>query len=97
MRAFEGLCLLFSSRIRHTRSLCDWSSGVCSSDLDEKFLATLSSRVRPVCIFDSRGTIEADLGGGEYIQDIQVTPLPATRSEERRVGKEGRSRWSPYH
>src|SRR2546430_16480742 len=22
---------------------------------------------------------------------------PATRSEERRVGKEGRSRWSPYH
>src|SRR2546425_12513350 len=23
--------------------------------------------------------------------------LPATRSEERRVGKECRSRWSPYH
>src|SRR5882672_7850209 len=23
----------FSSRIRHTRSLCDWSSDVCSSDL----------------------------------------------------------------
>src|SRR2546430_16195198 len=22
---------------------------------------------------------------------------PQTRSEERRVGKEGRSRWSPYH
>src|SRR2546422_1066973 len=22
---------------------------------------------------------------------------PSTRSEERRVGKEGRSRWSPYH
>src|SRR5436309_16084044 len=24
-------------------------------------------------------------------------PSPATRSEERRVGKECRSRWSPYH
>src|SRR2546422_8530207 len=24
-------------------------------------------------------------------------PLPRTRSEERRVGKECRSRWSPYH
>src|SRR5260221_12313598 len=24
---------LFSSRRRHTRSLCDWSSDVCSSDL----------------------------------------------------------------
>src|SRR5260221_2642095 len=25
--------LFFSSRRRHTRSLCDWSSDVCSSDL----------------------------------------------------------------
>src|SRR5260221_7988134 len=25
----------FSSRRRHTRSLCDWSSDVCSSDLKE--------------------------------------------------------------
>src|SRR3712207_9285871 len=24
-------------------------------------------------------------------------PRPGPRSEERRVGKEGRSRWSPYH
>ena len=24
-------------------------------------------------------------------------PQPTTRSEERRVGKECRSRWSPYH
>src|SRR5215204_7031808 len=27
------MCLFFSSRRRHTRSLCDWSSDVCSSDL----------------------------------------------------------------
>src|SRR2546430_4328673 len=26
-----------------------------------------------------------------------VTPIPDARSEERRVGKECRSRWSPYH
>src|SRR5260221_548847 len=25
-------CIFFSSRRRHTRSLCDWSSDVCSSD-----------------------------------------------------------------
>src|SRR5438132_10964037 len=34
------LCVLvfffFSSRRRHTRSLCDWSSDVCSSDLKYK-------------------------------------------------------------
>src|SRR5438132_6109526 len=28
-------CFFFSSRRRHTRSLCDWSSDVCSSDLPE--------------------------------------------------------------
>src|SRR5947207_4459927 len=28
-----GLFFFFSSRRRHTRSLCDWSSDVCSSDL----------------------------------------------------------------
>src|SRR5215204_7164509 len=30
-----GICVFFffSSRRRHTRSLCDWSSDVCSSDL----------------------------------------------------------------
>src|SRR5476649_818357 len=27
------VCFFFSSRRRHTRSLCDWSSDVCSSDL----------------------------------------------------------------
>src|SRR5947207_4051999 len=26
----------FSSRRRHTRSLCDWSSDVCSSDLEDR-------------------------------------------------------------
>ena len=46
--------------------------------LDEAFLATLSTRGRPICIFDSNGSIELDLGAGEYIdaKNIQVTPLP---------------------
>src|SRR6266571_6181220 len=28
------LCFFFSSRRRHTRLTCDWSSDVCSSDLN---------------------------------------------------------------
>src|SRR5438034_4898748 len=32
----------FSSRRRHTRSLCDWSSDVCSSDLSSISLATVT-------------------------------------------------------
>src|SRR5437588_6700560 len=36
------LFFFFSSRRRHTRSLCDWSSDVCSSDLsDDEGLVTL--------------------------------------------------------
>src|SRR5438034_8784934 len=34
---FAGCSIFFfSSRRRHTRSLCDWSSDVCSSDLVER-------------------------------------------------------------
>src|SRR2546430_17644766 len=32
-RSFTGRVFLFSSRRRHTRFDCDWSSDVCSSDL----------------------------------------------------------------
>ena len=28
---------------------------------------------------------------------VFIKPIPLSRSEERRVGKECRSRWSPYH
>ena len=31
----------------------------------------------------------------DYLKDLDKTVF--TRSEERRVGKECRSRWSPYH
>src|SRR5215204_7004686 len=38
----------FSSRRRHTRSLCDWSSDVCSSDLEfaDEAARTLQQRDR---------------------------------------------------
>src|SRR5947207_1774346 len=77
----------FSSRRRHTRSLCDWSSDVCSSDLTETYTIRVD-----------------DNNGGFATQDVTVLitgtnedPLITahTRSEERRVGKECRSRWSP--
>ena len=33
----------------------------------------------------------------DEINELNVFPIPDGRSEERRVGKECRSRWSPYH
>src|SRR3989454_10691540 len=44
---------------------------------------------------DDRFLLEARLPTGEAIEyDVE---RPEGRSEERRVGKECRSRWSPYH
>src|SRR5438445_8959850 len=72
----------FSSRRRHTRYWRDWSSDVCSSDLEvasgmnrdaERHLA-----LRPGCHL---GEIDLDPRGN------------VGRSEERRVGKECRFRW----
>src|SRR5260370_23120417 len=72
----------FSSRRRHTRFKCDWSSDVCSSDL---FL---------VCpYFISLPTYSAALRAASLKNRFSGR----RRSEERRVGKECRSRWSPYH
>src|SRR2546422_6207586 len=83
------LFFFFSSRRRHTRCSRDWSSDVCSSDL---FL-------NPHCLcYQSR------VGPGQWLaptleETIRRLAFDAARnrSEERRVGKECRSRWSPYH
>ena len=34
---------------------------------------------------------------GKDLEEYNIELNPDTRSEERRVGKECRSRWSPYH
>src|SRR5437588_6472788 len=76
----------FSSRRRHTRSLCDWSSDVCSSDLELKLQGYL------LAIHDAFWFTVA-----LAIAAIVASLFVGSRSEERRVGKECRSRWSPDH
>src|SRR5260221_2079394 len=84
----QTCALSFSSRRRHTRSLCDWSSDVCSSDL----YATDIRLSDP----DGNERTLADFRGKAILVFFGFTQCP-DRSEERRVGKECRSRWSPYH
>src|SRR2546427_4082182 len=84
----------FSSRRRHTRFDCDWSSDVCSSDLLSFGLFFFDYDLDGLeDLFVANGHIEPDIG---RIQP-QVSYTESPRSEERRVGKECRSRWSPYH
>src|SRR5947199_2834653 len=92
----------FSSRRRHTSCLSDWSSDVCSSDLflHSRLAINIDSltvgpteneeiaRMTIVAHTDERGAhrLEASL---EKLVDVLLA-----RSEERRVGKECRDRWS---
>src|SRR2546426_7269281 len=86
------LFFFFSSRRRHTRLQGDWSSDVCSSDLvaiGEIVQKDVADPVAAVGHEGKRSTVRRP-------HRIDVLPL-IHRSEERRVGKECRSRWSPYH
>src|SRR6516164_11241181 len=42
IRLYYIICFFFSSRRRHTRWNCDWSSDVCSSDLPVAHIPTMS-------------------------------------------------------
>src|SRR3712207_6966701 len=96
MCSFYWFCFFFSSRRRHTRYWRDWSSDVCSSDLQPGGVLPLT------LLWSAERQPEHDysvsirlLGPDDRViaQHDQGHP----RSEERRVGKECRSRWSPYH
>src|SRR5256886_5093266 len=94
----------FSSRRRHTRFDCDWSSDVCSSDLDAQYdpfpFLENQQPFGPVAGVDRHVRAEAEhaeLIDPGVVAGLCAAPVGDTRSEERRVGKECRSRWSPYH
>ena len=52
---------------------------------------TVNAAIRGFADAGSDGIIQVSTGGAEFASGTRV------RSEERRVGKECRSRWSPYH
>src|SRR5699024_12037449 len=94
LRGFVVLLLVFfcvfffSSRRRHTRSKRDWSSDVCSSDLC-LLLAEEGENIGPIEMVQRAVGIVQQYPLGELLHSV------AFRSEERRVGKECRSRWAP--
>src|SRR3546814_12897969 len=120
----------FKQKTAYEMRISDWSSDVCSSDLNagagsELHLASEAGTKSPVLMTsaESSGTSRIYVRGGSVSMMIRQRPgrrpdIPnrpaalvnteifsrsgsASRSEERRVGKECvstcRSRWSPYH
>src|SRR5205814_7570778 len=96
----------FSSRRRHTRCLSDWSSDVCSSDLGLAFVrdpeAHRAAMARSAAYLQRSAT---DRDNYEWTPEFSRRARGfsvyaalrslgrAGRSEERRVGKEGRWGW----
>src|SRR5690606_39424700 len=98
----------FSSRRRHTRFSRDWSSDVCSSDLSTSWIVARKMNaldriglhlLQSLFLYGHSAVVPL-----ENLRQRPVTlwtcghvfqgnPWHRARSEERRVGKEGRSRW----
>src|SRR3712207_9582892 len=96
------LMFFFSSRRRHTRYWRDWSSDVCSSDIRDPWDiegALEENYSLPHAALAALDGALHDLAAkrlGIPVYKLLGLGYPE-RSEERRVGKEWRSRWSPYH
>src|SRR5258707_8648301 len=93
----------FSSRRRHTRYWRDWSSDVCSSDLLGRVVEVHPDDAAEVGLAAGQAA-ELSSRRGLIRLPVKINPRLSRgvvfvpfRSEERRVGKECRSRWSPYH
>src|SRR3712207_9421713 len=97
--------MFFSSRRRHTRYWRDWSSDVCSSDLTDKDFQVIFFLMPNGDIYLVEPYLQQqNLTGNNFaFRDYYKGAVESRntylsdRSEERRVGKECRSRWSPYH
>src|SRR3712207_8053657 len=104
---FSSILNFFSSRRRHTRYWRDWSSDVCSSDLHSLGGAIAAREAHQHHPKQLKGIFflaaYPDVKGRLNRQRLPVLSIVGSRdgvlkrSEERRVGKECRSRWSPYH
>src|SRR3546814_2637750 len=107
------ICIfLFKQKTAYEMRISDWSSDVCSSDLDPRQDSRHGEgESAPGTIAQGRPgqEVEGGRGGARAAQGAawqgavaaQRHPARRGRSEERRVGKECvstcRSRWSPYH
>src|SRR5438132_4107629 len=105
---FVDICFIiffFSSRRRHTRSLCDWSSDVCSSDLvkmvgfDAGSQSVLDMKKGDVqALVVQNPMLMGYLGVMTLVKHLRGEKVEKRiRSEERRVGKECRYRRSAEH
>src|SRR3546814_1119272 len=95
----------FKQKTAYEMRISDWSSDVCSSDLNRTsyFYNGQDHHVRTRYPVATKGADTSNVSDYEFFDYDDTGRLIGRRlrSEERRVGKECvstcRSRWSPYH
>src|SRR3546814_2798994 len=95
----------FKQKTAYEMRISDWSSDVCSSDLEVEECHMIAGRfdyllkVRTLNIRRYREVLGEKISSLPHVASTSTSVV--MRSEERRVGKECvstcRSRWSPYH
>src|SRR3546814_7928073 len=98
-------CFFFKQKTAYEMRISDWSSDVCSSDLN-RCRDHGARKAKLMFVLDvlrsmSWRTIDNPFQNHKWSAGMFSNYLKSGRSEERRVGKECvstcRSRWSPYH
>src|SRR3546814_10794360 len=96
----------FKQKTAYEMRISDWSSDVCSSDLNANARFLLTRMLTRSGQYEAAGeqiaVLKTQFKESSAIAFLEAELLQALgRSEERRVGKECvstcRSRWSPYH
>src|SRR3546814_5339049 len=92
----------FKQKTAYEMRISDWSSDVCSSDLEWRdSIRELASCPNVTIKLGGLGMPLTGFDFHERRETVRSSELAEARSEERRVGKECvrtcRSRWSPYH
>src|SRR5439155_4906854 len=87
----------FSSRRRHTRWPRDWSSDRVLFRSQASWTITGAGNRTSGPVLRSGSPRLVIQEAWAWLTATQLTRASAARSEERRVGKECRSRWAPWH
>src|SRR3546814_2458016 len=102
---FQFVLFFFKQKTAYEMRISDWSSDVCSSDLDAIMVVRSRESRHGGIALHCASSRPQHRSQGLCRHERGTAPAPmaddAGRSEERRVGKECvstcRSRWSPYH
>src|SRR5689334_22250230 len=77
-RGSRGDSFFFSSRRRHTRSNCDWSSDVCSSDLP--FAVSAAAISQHLKVLKDADLVSERRDGRQRLYQLHAKPLRAVVS-----------------